>query len=786
MATLAEIKQKAKEFALKKNYKKAIKLYEAVIEKKPNLGKDAKFLNEIGELYQSDNNPEKAVVYFKKAIEFYITDYYYPQAIALCKKVLRIKSEEYEIYKTLGDLYAKTVNIGEAIQSYRNYIKYAKNRKLHKEVYGVYKSLIKLIPTRNEFRYELIDYYLENGEEKLARNEIDDFKRFLKDRQDEKELKTLIERYGKVFPDLKEEGGKVEEEAGDLADLLTSAIEKIDEKKKEKKAIVENIINETEEESVVKNIRKEIEEETSEKTKKDTHKKEKSKIPKEEKEPKNKKEKLVIERGEAGFAYEEESQEVETEIGKIESKTPKEKVEGGIEEKRKPETIESPVVEKGTSKSEEIEKAAKIEENIEPKEGIDKLSREEKSRIVEEGKKEIKETIKKGKMEKARELNPELMEESAENLSFEEINPTLDSDIKDVLGDEYIREEKTVTASAWDEYMDLASLSESLGDTEQAYHYYIEAADGYYDEGKYDKSKLAYEHSYKLNPENLKPLKQLAEIFIKLGDNDNAAKIYQQLANNLEKQDAKEEAAKMREKAARLSLGSTVTKDRSKKKAKVEKQKGKEKKKEKKDIEEEGYVDLSSMLSEELEEETPINKEHQGKIDLSSILNENEESTEENIDIDMGEISEVIDQQIGKEDYTAHYDLGISYKEMGMYDMAINEFRIAMKGEKEQLKALDMLAICHIEMGKFSTAENIFKKALSLKGRTNEEYAGISFNLAQLYEQMGEFRKALNFYKKAKKLGGEFPGIEKRIKNIGDNLKSESTIKIKKNKISYI
>ena len=378
------------------------------------------------------------------------------------------------------------------------------------------------------------------------------------------------------------------------------------------------------------------------------------------------------------------------------------------------------------------------------------------------------------------------MEESAENLSFEEINPTLDSDIKDVLGDEYIREEKTVTASAWDEYMDLASLSESLGDTEQAYHYYIEAADGYYDEGKYDKSKLAYEHSYKLNPENLKPLKQLAEIFIKLGDNDNAAKIYQQLANNLEKQDAKEEAAKMREKAARLSLGSTVTKDRSKKKAKVEKQKGKEKKKEKKDIEEEGYVDLSSMLSEELEEETPINKEHQGKIDLSSILNENEESTEENIDIDMGEISEVIDQQIGKEDYTAHYDLGISYKEMGMYDMAINEFRIAMKGEKEQLKALDMLAICHIEMGKFSTAENIFKKALSLKGRTNEEYAGISFNLAQLYEQMGEFRKALNFYKKAKKLGGEFPGIEKRIKNIGDNLKSESTIKIKKNKISYI
>ncbi|NIA22876.1 MAG: tetratricopeptide repeat protein [Proteobacteria bacterium] len=786
MATLAEIKQKAKEFALKKNYKKAIKLYETVIEKKPNLGKDAKFLNEIGELYQSDNNPEKAVFYFKKAIEFYITDYYYPQAIALCKKVLRIKTEDYETYKTLGELYAKTVNIGEAIQSYKKYIKYVKNRKLHKEVYESYKSLIKLIPTRNEFKYELIDYYLENGEEKLARDEIDDFKRFLRDREDEKELKTIIERYGKMFPDLKEEGEKVEEGAGDLADLLTSAIEKIDEKKKKKKAIVEDIINETEEEAVVKNIREENKEEKGKKKTNETEtkvsRKEEVEKPKEVKKPKGKKKKeeFVIERGEAGYAYEEEE-------GKAETETKGEQVAVPEEKEEKTENIEIPVAEE-PHPSPEVKKTANKEENIEAEteEETVGLSKEEKAKIVEEGKKEIEEKIKKGKIEKETELNPDLMQETTENLSFEEINPSLNSDIEDVLGNEYIREEGTVAVSAWDEYMDLANLSESLGDTDQAYHYYMEAADGYYDEGKYDKSKLAYERSYKLNPENLKPLKQLAGIFVKLGDNDKAAKVYQQLADNLDKHNASDEAAKMREKAARLSSGAVSIKPKTKKEVKVEKPEEKKEKAKAKETKEEEYVDLSSMLSEDLEKEAPAKKGLQEKIDLSSILNETEEGREENVDTDVGGISEVIDQQIGKEDYTAHYDLGISYKEMGMYDMAINEFRIAMKGEKEQLKVLDMLAVCHIEMGKFTTAENIFKKALSLKGRTNEEYAGISFNLAQLYEQMGEFRKALDYYKKAKKLGGEFPGIEKRIKNISDNLKSESGNKIKKNKISYI
>src|SRR5262249_34953549 len=39
----------------------------------------------------------------------------------------------------------------------------------------------------------------------------------------------------------------------------------------------------------------------------------------------------------------------------------------------------------------------------------------------------------------------------------------------------------------------------------------------------------------------------------------------------------------------------------------------------------------------------------------------------------------VVEKQIGEEDFETHYDLGIAYKEMGLLDDAIHEFRLVMR-----------------------------------------------------------------------------------------------------------
>jgi tetratricopeptide (TPR) repeat protein len=691
MATLAEIKAMAKEYAKKKQYDKAIALLEKVIKKKTEYGSDARFLNEIGELSLSDGQLDKAADYFSKAIEFYTNDYFYPQAIALCKKVLRIKTEEYTIYKKMGELYVKTVNIGEAVKNYEMFIKYAKNRKLTNDVYNAYKSLITVVPKRYEFKYELIDYYLENGDEESARNELILFKKYLEEKDDKKEIDKLIKKFKKVFPEIE---NIVQEEGEDenLADLLMSAMDKIESKKEEKRKIVESIVAENEEHLVEEELKEEFKEE----------KIEEKEIKKPKKKKQVKEEKLGIERGEAEFAT----------IGKGEKSE-----ESVIEEKKE---IEETIGEIEIEEKDEIEG--------------EHLTEAEKEQIRKESKSEYKKKAMKKKMEKESAISMDIIESSMDEVSFEEISPEIDNHIKDVLGD-YKAEESSITTSTWDEYMDLAGLSESLGDDEQAYRYYIEAADGFYDEGIYDKSKIAYEKSFKINPDNLKPLKKMADICIKLGKNKEATDLYIHLSDNLEKHGAHKEAEKMKQKANNLGLVKGVEKE----------------------------IDLNKILSEE--------------------------DTFNDIDVNVNQISEVINRQVEKGDFSAHYDLGISYKEMGMYEMAINEFKSAMRGKTEQLKSLDMLAICHIEIGRYSTAENIFKKALSLPDRSNEEYAGISFNLGQLYEQEKQYVKAMELYRKTKSLGGKFPGIEKKIKNMEDNLKTDKKSgkkTIKKNKITYI
>lgn len=728
MATLAEIKAMAKEYAKKKQYDKAIALLEKVIKKKTEYGSDARFLNEIGELSLSDGQLDKAADYFSKAIEFYTNDYFYPQAIALCKKVLRIKTEEYTIYKKMGELYVKTVNIGEAVKNYEMFIKYAKNRKLTNDVYNAYKSLITVVPKRYEFKYELIDYYLENGDEESARNELILFKKYLEEKDDKKEIDKLIKKFKKVFPEIE---NIVQEEGEDenLADLLMSAMDKIESKKEEKRKIVESIVAENEEHLVEEELKEEFKEE----------KIEEKEIKKPKKKKQVKEEKLGIERGEAEFATIEKGEKSEESV---------------IEEKKE---IEETIGEIEIEEKDEIEG--------------EHLTEAEKEQIRKESKSEYKKKAMKKKMEKESAISMDIIESSMDEVSFEEISPEIDNHIKDVLGD-YKAEESSITTSTWDEYMDLAGLSESLGDDEQAYRYYIEAADGFYDEGIYDKSKIAYEKSFKINPDNLKPLKKMADICIKLGKNKEATDLYIHLSDNLEKHGAHKEAEKMKQKANNLGLVKGVIE--------TEKEKISEKKIEVGKNEE--YIDLASMLSDEIKEVST-----EKEIDLNKILSE--EDTFNDIDVNVNQISEVINRQVEKGDFSAHYDLGISYKEMGMYEMAINEFKSAMRGKTEQLKSLDMLAICHIEIGRYSTAENIFKKALSLPDRSNEEYAGISFNLGQLYEQEKQYVKAMELYRKTKSLGGKFPGIEKKIKNMEDNLKTDKKSgkkTIKKNKITYI
>jgi pilus assembly protein FimV len=110
------------------------------------------------------------------------------------------------------------------------------------------------------------------------------------------------------------------------------------------------------------------------------------------------------------------------------------------------------------------------------------------------------------------------------------------------------------------------------------------------------------------------------------------------------------------------------------------------------------------------------------------------------------EFKKGVDKQLGKEDYDTRYNLGIAYKEMGLLDEAIAEFQLAAKDEARLLECSSMLGICFMEKGMPKLAVKWFEKGLQAPGRSEEEYAGLRYDLAMAYQADGETKKALSLF----------------------------------------
>jgi tetratricopeptide (TPR) repeat protein len=123
----------------------------------------------------------------------------------------------------------------------------------------------------------------------------------------------------------------------------------------------------------------------------------------------------------------------------------------------------------------------------------------------------------------------------------------------------------------------------------------------------------------------------------------------------------------------------------------------------------------------------------------------------------------VIEKGVTAEDFETHYDLGIAYKEMGLLDDAINEFRIVMKDPAREVQCHLMIGLCFLEKGMQTDAIGQFKKGLYVEGITEREALSMYFELGQAYERLNDPREALYYYEKVMKRDPHFRDVEKRV-----------------------
>ena len=121
------------------------------------------------------------------------------------------------------------------------------------------------------------------------------------------------------------------------------------------------------------------------------------------------------------------------------------------------------------------------------------------------------------------------------------------------------------------------------------------------------------------------------------------------------------------------------------------------------------------------------------------------------------------------EDFETHYNMGTAYKEMDLVDEAIQEFQTsvglvkASDGTSRFLQCCNMLGHCFVQKGMPEAAVLWFKKGLSAPGHSEDEYQALRYELASAYEQLGDFKHAREFYT-------EVYGVDVSYREVADKL----------------
>jgi len=113
--------------------------------------------------------------------------------------------------------------------------------------------------------------------------------------------------------------------------------------------------------------------------------------------------------------------------------------------------------------------------------------------------------------------------------------------------------------------------------------------------------------------------------------------------------------------------------------------------------------------------------------------------------------------------------LGITYKEMGLTEDALNEFSIAHKGAAGQPKELDclsMIGLLQTMQGDFTKAIDTFSRALESEFCTSETEKALRYDLACACEAAGQAQRALSEYLLVQNLDADFREVASNIQKL--------------------
>jgi tetratricopeptide (TPR) repeat protein len=125
-----------------------------------------------------------------------------------------------------------------------------------------------------------------------------------------------------------------------------------------------------------------------------------------------------------------------------------------------------------------------------------------------------------------------------------------------------------------------------------------------------------------------------------------------------------------------------------------------------------------------------------------------------------------IDENVDLDDYQAHYDLGVAFKEMGLLDEAVAEFQRALRAPEGRLSTSEALGVCFYEKGQYAVAEAVLRRAVDTLAGGDDQKIGLIYWLARSAEEQGKAEVAQALYERALAVDIRFKDINERINRL--------------------
>lgn len=103
---------------------------------------------------------------------------------------------------------------------------------------------------------------------------------------------------------------------------------------------------------------------------------------------------------------------------------------------------------------------------------------------------------------------------------------------------------------------------------------------------------------------------------------------------------------------------------------------------------------------------------------------------------------------ISESDASTHYDLGVAYKEMGLYTDAIAEFELASRDPARECVCLSTIGMIYVQIGEIDAAIDAFIRGLQVRNKTKDQEYALTYEVANAYDAQGLPEQALMFFQR--------------------------------------